>query len=221
MKQLEISHWQGPEPVGSSRQVYLGILQDLEAQRMVPGQRLVETELAARYGVGRNAVREAMQHLAVRGVIDLSPNRSPAIRALDLAEGLEVLDVAEAMLRLAARTAASHYTADCEPMLSGALADIERAFMTNDLGLFNRGRRHFYRGLLEIGGNRELQRLFPAIGMHILHVQYASPALQDIRRTDYRLIAEAVMAGDSKQAEAAALSHVDKVRAAIRAMAES
>src|SRR3546814_14040142 len=68
----------------SARPVFLGILRDLETGRMVPGQRLVETELASRHGVGRNAVREAMQHLAARGVVDLSPNRSPAIRKLDL-----------------------------------------------------------------------------------------------------------------------------------------
>src|SRR3546814_8722103 len=72
------------EPAGSARPVFLGILRDLETGRMVPGQRLVETELASRHGVGRNAVREAMQHLAARGVVDLSPNRSPAIRKLDL-----------------------------------------------------------------------------------------------------------------------------------------
>src|SRR3546814_3335354 len=55
---------------GATQRVYLGILQDLEKHRMVPGQRLVETELALHFGVGRNAVREAMQRLAVRGVVD-------------------------------------------------------------------------------------------------------------------------------------------------------
>src|SRR3546814_3280805 len=42
------------EPAGSARHVFLGILRDLETGRMVPGQRLVETELASRHGVGRN-----------------------------------------------------------------------------------------------------------------------------------------------------------------------
>src|SRR3546814_18595052 len=60
--------------------VYLGILEDLEYHRMVPGQRIVETDLAVQFGVGRNAVREAMQQLAMRGVVDLSPNRSASIR---------------------------------------------------------------------------------------------------------------------------------------------
>jgi DNA-binding GntR family transcriptional regulator len=54
------AHWPGPEPAGSARRVYLGILGDIDNGRMVPGQRLVETELALRFEVGRNAVREAI-----------------------------------------------------------------------------------------------------------------------------------------------------------------
>ena len=186
---------------------------------MVPGQRLAETELAARYGVGRNAVRETMQHLAVRGVIDLSPSRSPAIRLLDLDEAMEVLDVAEAMLCLAARTAANRYDKTIHRnLLADAMHNLEQAFAVNDPPPCNRARRHFYRALLEIGGNRELQRLFPAIGMHIVHVQYSSPALQQYRRKDYCVIANAVVAGNAEPAAAAVSMHVENARSVIRSI---
>jgi DNA-binding GntR family transcriptional regulator len=210
--------WIGSEPAGAARRVYLGVLQDLEAGRMVPGQRLVETDLTVRFEVGRNAVREAMQHLAVRGVVDLSPNRSPAIRRLDLAESLEVLDVAEAMTRLVARAAAAH----CRPChverLNAALEDLASAAETGETAPFSSARRNFYRILLLIGGNRELQRLFPAISIHVIHAQYRSNRLQRIRLADYRAIAAAVAAGDSERAERAAVSHVGNVRAVIRAL---
>src|SRR3546814_7324942 len=67
---------------GATQRVYLGILQDLEKHRMVPGQRLVETELALHFGVGRNAVREAMQRLAVRGVVDRSEEHTSELQSL-------------------------------------------------------------------------------------------------------------------------------------------
>src|SRR3546814_10533820 len=76
---------------------------------MVPGQRIVETDLAVQFGVGRNAVREAMQQLAMRGVVDLSPNRSASIRKFDLHQTLEVLEVAGEMTSLAASIAARNY----------------------------------------------------------------------------------------------------------------
>ena len=62
--------------------VYRGILHALETGAVSPGQRLIESELAAHFGVGRNAIREAMQKLAARGVIDLQRNRSASIRQM-------------------------------------------------------------------------------------------------------------------------------------------
>ena len=212
-------HWLGHEPAGAGRRVYLGILQDLESGRMVPGQRLIETDLATRFEVGRNAVREAMQHLVARGVVDLSPNRSPAIRRLDLAESMEVLDVAAMMTRLAARAAAAGYQPRHADMLDGAIGDLDRAASADEAGLFSRARRNFYRAILLIGGNRELQRLFPAIGIHIIHAQYPSHRLQGIRLADYRTIGRAIAAGDADAAERAAAAHVEHVRAVIRELA--
>src|SRR3546814_19638748 len=76
---------------------------------MVPGQRLVETELALHFGVGRNAVREAMQRLAVRGVVDLRPNQSASIRELDINETIEILEVAAEMTSISESISARNY----------------------------------------------------------------------------------------------------------------
>lgn len=218
---VELGHWLGNEPAGTARRVFLGILQDLEAGRMVPGQRLIETDLAARFEVGRNAVREAMQHLVARGVVDLSPNRSPAIRRLDLSETMEVLDVAATMTGLAARAAAIGYQSHHAALLDGSINGLDHAASAGEAALFSRARRGFYRAILLIGGNRELQRLFPAIGIHIIHAQYPSNRLQGIRLADYRAIARAIAASDIANAERRAIAHVENVRAVIRELAAS
>jgi DNA-binding GntR family transcriptional regulator len=201
---------------GAAQRVYRGIMADLEAGLMVPGQRLIETDLAERFAVGRNAVREAMQRLNARGVIDLSRHRSPAVRRLDISETMEVLDVARAMTGLVLRTAA----AQCDRVRHDAAFDaaqalLEQAVEADEAGAFSRARRAFYRLLLDIGGNRELQRLFPAIGMHIIYAQYQTRRLRDIRLTDYCAMIAAVRTGDPAAAEAAAHIHVDRVRATL------
>lgn len=211
--------WPGPAPAGSAQRVYLGILGDLDGGRMVPGQRLIETELAQRFEVGRNAVREAIQHLAGRGLVDLSPNRSPAIRSLDLAECFEVLDVAGAMTRLVARAAADHFAPAHADPLRVTMDELAGAAAAGETARFSRARRGFYRTLLLIGGNRELLRLFPAIATHIIHAQYPSPRMQGVRLADYQAIARAVAVGDGDGAESAAAAHVDHVRAIITDLA--
>lgn len=201
---------------GSVQRVYRGILSDLEHGRMVPGQRLAETELAAQFAVGRNAVREAMQRLAVRGVVDLSRNRSPAIRRLDREETLEVLDVAEVMTALCLRTAAARFRPDAHTAwLDGALATLETAENSDEVGEFSQARRNLYRIMLEIGGNRELRRLFPAIGMHIIYAQYQTRQLRGIRLADYRAMITAVRTGQPDAASEAGRLHVANVRAII------
>lgn len=198
---------------GAARRVYLGIMRDLELRRMVPGQRLIETDLAQHYGVGRNAVREAIQRLSGRGIIDLSPNRSPAIRTLDVAETNEILDVASVMTGLVASTAAGMFVRRRDSsILETAVGHLEELVPTSDLSAFGRARRGFYRALLAIAANRELQRLFPAIGMHIIYAQYQSHDLLLKRIADYKGIAEAVAAKDSQSAERQARLHVEHVR---------
>lgn len=201
---------------GASHRVYLGIMQELEARKMVPGQRLVETDLAQRFGVGRNAVREAIQRLSARGVIDPVRNRSPSIRQLDLAETHEILDVAAAMTCLAARAAAKAFSGEEHgKLLDAAEAALAEIGPDSDPAHFSRSRRQFYRAILSIGGNRELQRLFPAIGMHIIYSQYQSPRLQQSRIADYLAMSEAIRAADPQAAEIAARDHVDHVRSLI------
>jgi len=204
------------EAENASQRVYRGIMRDLEEGRLVPGQILSETGLAGQYGVGRNAVREAVQHLAARGVVDLSRNRSPTIRRLDHAETLEILDVAGALTALAAQAAARRYDPVSHAALVAATLDsLVQADADDEPCAFSRARRHFYRVLLRIGENRELQRLFPAISMHIIYAQYQSPRLRGIRLADYRAIMDAVASGDLAAAAAAGRTHTDHVRSAI------
>jgi DNA-binding GntR family transcriptional regulator len=207
-----------PPATGASERVVFGILRALERQGLVPGQRLIETELAVQYGVGRNAVREAIQQLAARGIVDLSRNRSPSIRKLALEEALEVLEVAEVMTGLLTRTAARKFDRSKHIKIMQAVTEQFEASQKklHDVEAFNRARRHFYRALLDIGGNSELRRLFSTIHMEILYAQYRSPDLQQIRLADYRAICLAVITGDVKAAAIAGRRHVRSVREIVR-----
>ena len=197
---------------GASRRVSRGIMKALELNLLTPGQRLVETSLAAEYRVGRNAVREAVQWLAAHGVIDISRHRSASLRYLDAAETLDVLEVAEGIIGLLVKAAARNYQAGAhEKQLVQALAEVEQA----DAEAFARARRHLYGTLLEIGGNRELQRLFPAVGLHILLAQYRAAVCRRQSLDDFRAMAVAVAQHDVEHAHALGRAHIGRIRRAI------
>ncbi len=207
-------------PVSASDVVFFGIVNGLELQKFVPAQRLVEIDLAEYFGVGRNSVREALQRLAAEGMVELQRHKGAVIRSLSMQETLDVLEVAERMTGLLARAAARGAAASGLTLrLSESLKALKAADAANDSVGFTSARRRFYRCLLDMGGNRELKRLFPSIQMPIVYAQHRLPTLQKIRLGDYRKIATAVRAGREDEAEAAGAAHVQHVRQEIISLA--
>jgi DNA-binding GntR family transcriptional regulator len=199
--------------------VFLGIVKGLEQQTFWPSQRLIEADLAAQFGVGRNSVREALTKLAAEGFVELNRHRGASIRCLTPRETGDVLEVAELMTGLLCRAAArniaqSNHTSELKQALDDLVAQKGRP----DTEQFGRSRRNFYRALLDIGANQELNRLFPTIQMNIVHAQFHPPGLQAMRLKDYGRIGRAVLNGDCAAAEAAGAEHVQHVRNAIETL---
>lgn len=210
-----------PEPVAETPEtaadtVFHGIVQGLAQQRFVPGQRLVEVDLAAQFGVSRASVREALQRLATQGLIELHRNKGAAIRTLSAQETLEVLDVAERMTGLLARSAAHAIAAGApHAPIQDALARLREADRSQDPDAFASARRGLYRTLLATSGSRELRRLLPSIHMPIVYAQHRPATLQQVRMHDYQAMCQAILAGDEQAADAAGMQHVRNVREAI------
>ena len=204
------------ENTSASSAVFYGIMNGLAEQKLVPGQRLVEVDLAGLYKVSRNSVREALQQLAAQGVVEILRNKGAAIRSLSLTETLEVLDVAERMTGLLAKSAALGIaTGKPHTEIKQALIELRHANANQDHPAFARARRSLYRALLNASGSRELRRLFPTIQMPIVYAQHRPASLQKVRMTDYQTICEAVLRGDSQAADQAGMEHVKHVREAI------
>jgi DNA-binding GntR family transcriptional regulator len=77
---------------------------------MVPGQRLVEGELAALFGVTRNGVRLAIDVLIGEGLVERIPNRGARVRRVSIAEAVEITECRMVLEGLIARKAAERIT---------------------------------------------------------------------------------------------------------------
>ncbi len=196
--------------------VFHGIMQALAQQRLVPGQRLVEVDLAAQFGVSRASVREALQRLSAEGMVELFRNKGAVVRSLSTQETLEVLDVAERITGLLARSAARAIAAGAaRTPIEDAIARLDEVDRSQDADAFAGARRELYRALLVTSGSRELRRLLPSINMPIVYAQHRPASLQQVRMRDYQLMCEAILAGDEAAADAAGMQHVRNVREVI------
>ena len=74
----------GPEDEGEKKKIkgpdaYALIRRAITSGRFVPGQRLSERELAARYGVSRTPIREALLELSYEGLVAITPRSGMAV----------------------------------------------------------------------------------------------------------------------------------------------
>ncbi len=189
------------------------IVRGLELRHFVPGQRLVEADLCAHFGVARTTVREAFQRLAANGIVEINRHRGASIRMLSFQESMDVLDVAEAVIALLVRTAARHIQRQgAAEVLREALAALQKAAKTQDWTAAGAARRGFYHALHDISGNRELRRLFNQIHLNVFQAQFPPGALDALRLVDYQKIGKAVLAGNEAAADAAWREHVARVK---------
>jgi len=203
--------------VSSSDQIFREIVQGLYEGRYATGQRLVESDLTREFGTSRGTVREALKRLAAEGIVTLNLHRGAQIRRLARVEVRDMLALLEVLIGFAAYLAADHIDEGKNARMFQTNFDAVMSYESRpDSFDLVRARNRFYRSLVDIGNNRELRQVLLRYHVHLLRVQFRPyrVEVETERFSDYRKIGEAVLAGDSRRAEAAARRHVRLISAA-------
>ena len=82
------------------------IEQDIVTGCYAPGDRLDESTLAARYGVSRTPVREAMIQLSAMGLVEMQPHKGAFVTQRSISDLVEMFEVAGELEAMCARLAA-------------------------------------------------------------------------------------------------------------------
>jgi DNA-binding GntR family transcriptional regulator len=107
-----------------------------------PGDRLVESELADRFGVSRTPIREALQRLETQRLLTRD-GRSLIVASLDHAQMAELYAVRQELEALAARLAAQHAAVE-EVQVLRDMVEADRALLGDPQALARANRRFHY-----------------------------------------------------------------------------
>lgn len=184
------------------------ILTGLGEGRFVPGQRLSEPDLMARYGVGRSTVREALGKLAAGGMVVQAPHRGAQIPRLTRRAARDVLLVAQSLLALAASQAGAAVAAGADPAPLVAAAQ--------DYATDARARARYYRALIALCGNSALERLLPTLQTPLIRAQLHLGA--QTGAAERAAMVQAIAAGQPERAGHAARAHLDTLITQIAAL---
>jgi len=182
-----------------------------------PGTRMVEDRLAARLGVSRNPVREALQALAGEGFVEILPRRGAVVAQLTPEQAEDLFDVRTALEPLAARLAARRRDDDGVERLREILRLARRATDAQELDLLASYNTDFHSLVVELSGNDYLGLLVAPMARRVQWVFRTSAATRAPQSwTEHEELLRAIVAGDEEYAEAVARAHVAAARASYR-----
>lgn len=187
---------------------YQLILSAIDTGTYRPGDRLVESELAERFGVSRTPIREALQRLETQSML-ARDGRSLVVASLDHSQLAELYVVRSELEGLAARLAARHATEE-EVRLLRQMVEEDRA-LTDDPVALSRTNRRFHRQIHLASHNRFLFRQLDLVYRTMALMTTTSLAAKGRSATaldEHSAIVEAIAAHDDAAAYSALKSHI-------------
>lgn len=203
--------------------VFSRLQDDIVLGALPPGTKLGETELAARYGVSRGPLREAIRRLESRKLLERVPHVGTRVASLKASDLIEIYRVREALEGMAARLAAENMTNDDIASLRELLSRHEQQQdLKEDTAYFQReGDLDFHYRIIQGSHNRTLIDLLIGEIYHLVRMyryQFSMTANRPQKAlAEHRRIIEAIESRDGEMAELLMRRHISRARENIEA----
>jgi DNA-binding GntR family transcriptional regulator len=179
-----------------------------------PNQRLVEADLSERFGASRGSIRTALLELGAEGLVERVQNRGARVRAVSLAEAIEITEVRMVLEGLCAAKAATRLTEDDRDRLRGIGTAMQEAVRSGDLLGYSELNRQLHALIRTLGGQSTAQAILERLrGQNVRHQFRLAlhPGRAAVSLPQHLEIIEAMCAGEAEAAEAAVRRHLHSV----------
>jgi DNA-binding GntR family transcriptional regulator len=164
-----------------------------------PGTQLGEVELAAKLGVSRGPLREAMQRLVAEGLLRSERHRGLFVRDLDAADVRDIYHARASVERAAGLLLLDGDRTAAADRLGAALAVMEAAVAAGDPVAIADSDHAFHSELVAASGSPRLRRMADALlvetRMCLAALQQTAPPADGLL-AEHRELCEAVRSGD-------------------------
>lgn len=197
---------------GLSRDEIVRVLeQEIMTAQLKPRERLDERVLAARFGVSRAPVRDAIGRLASLGLIDVRPRSGSYVTSLNVSEVIELLELMSGLEGLCAYYAAQRADATERNELK-RLADLCTQSASATTEEYIGANNMFHEQIYVCAGNWQLAGLARQARRRIdayRHLALRVPGRLREAAEEHIGILDAICAGDGLTAQRLMVSHAD------------
>jgi DNA-binding GntR family transcriptional regulator len=167
-----------------SDQVYGRIRQSIIDGELPPGQRLVESEIARRYGISQAPVRDAIKKLEHEGLVTYRKRRGNYVTVISADEARQARQVRTVIEELAARELAGRLGPDDEQALMAAIDEMRDGAREQNPVRVRQADLAFHRRICEATGNPFIARVWGVLepSLYMLNAIADPFGVGDLRR---------------------------------------
>ncbi len=208
------------EPIAP--QLVSALRRSIAELELPPGSALSEKDIAARYNVSRQPVREAFIKLSEAGLVEVRPSRGTWVMKISVRDVCNARFVREAIEADLARHAARMAQPAQIEALTDLVAGQRKAAEAGDHAQFSRLDEAFHNTIADIVGNDFARRVvegarFQTDRVRLLSLPAASPL--QVLIAQHELILDRIAAGDGEGAAAAMRRHLREILLALPSIA--
>lgn len=192
-------------------QVYDALLAAITNGQLQPNERLIQDELAARLGVSRQPVQQALLLLRNDGLVRDAAGRGLIVAPFEIDAARDLYEIRAVLEGLAAKLAAERGAARAAaagaPLLKTGRAAVEAASVSRMIAADLK----FHQLLYDLSGNALIQETTQTHWLHMRRVMGEVLMLDDTPRQiwdEHEAILAAVAAGDTAAAERLGRAHI-------------
>jgi len=206
------------EYASKSERIYDILLENIIKRRFVPGEKLVERDLAKKLKVSKTPVREALSKLEREGLIEGPSYRSFSVTQLSEKDIIEIYDIREIADGLAARCAAKKADKKQIKQLHSIIHSLRDYVKKNDLGSYNSLDIKFHNLLGAISENKRLREIMQRLRNQTRVLMTTSVTLLGRAKAslaEHTKIVDAIVNQEADLAEKFAREHIRNVKKAV------
>lgn len=206
------------EPLTVARRVEQALRHAIVTLELPPGSALSENDLAERFHVSRQPIREALIALAHRGLVEIQPRRGTTVVRISPDQMRQVRFIRESIEVAVARAAAKAFDPTVRRRIELSLEAQSRHAETIDIDAFRREDEAFHAALAEGAGYPAAWQVIDDVKAHmdrVCHLTLPMPETLPMLVGQHRAIVAGIDAGDPDATEAAMRTHLEHILEAL------
>ena len=192
-------------------QVYDELLAAITDGKLRPNERLIQDELAAKLGVSRQPVQQALLLLRSDGLVTSAVGRGLVVATVDAETARQVYEIRGVIEGLAARLSAEHGGERAKKPAAQIVAAGRAAVAAGSVPRMVKADLEFHRLLYMLSGNPMIEQTTQPHWLHMCRIMgevLAGSDMPDRIWDQHEAIIEAVVAGDAARAERLSRQHI-------------